>query len=300
MIPWGSQIYAGIAKKSRKELLMPEETKNTTAETTDGAGAVGVDGNADVDKDTNDSDNVNDADFSDGGADDPKDPESDGDKPDEEKPVKKDVNTENARRRREAERKAELDKARREARETAIIDALGGKNPYTGEEMKDSSDVREFELMREIEKKGGDPVADYAKHVKERERADKAAKEKADSDAAWYQKDYEDFSKKHPEADFEKLSQDPTFIKFSDGKVGRIPLSKIYEDFIDVTSEYDKKAEEKARQILANNKATPGALSGGSSSDNGYYTREQVQKMTQKEVSENYDKILKSMKKWKN
>ena len=51
---------------------MPEETKNTTAETTDGAGAVGVDGNADVDKDTTDSDNVNDADFSDGGADAPK------------------------------------------------------------------------------------------------------------------------------------------------------------------------------------------------------------------------------------
>ena len=85
---------------------MPEETKDIAAETTDGAGAVGVDGNADVDKDTTDSDNVNDADFSDGGADAPKDPESDGDKPDEEKPVKKDVNSENARRRREAERKA--------------------------------------------------------------------------------------------------------------------------------------------------------------------------------------------------
>ena len=54
-----------------------------------------------------------------------------------------------------------------------------------------------------------------------------------------------------------------------------------------------------AKQMLANQKASPGSLSSTNPTDSGYFTKEQVQKMTQAEVHENYDKIRASMRKWK-
>ena len=53
-------------------------------------------------------------------------------------------NAKNAQRRREAE-SSKLEKAKEEA----ILMVLKNKNPYTGEEMKDSEDVREYLAMRE-------------------------------------------------------------------------------------------------------------------------------------------------------
>ena len=279
---------------------MPEEIKNETAETTDGAGAVGVDGNADVDKEKTDTDAeaVNDADFSDGDAKDSEDPEAEGDKPAEEKPKSKDANAENARRRREAERKAELEKARQEAREAAIIETLGGKNPYTNEEMKDSADVREYLAMREIEKEGGDPLTDYAKHVKKKEKEAEAAAKKQSEDAEWYKKDYEKFSEKYPDVKLDELIGDPLFQKYSDGRVGRMPLSELYEGFCEITAGAEKRAENKAKQTLANKKARPGALSGANPNDSGFFTKEQVRAMSPEEIRKNYDKIRASMSKW--
>jgi hypothetical protein len=51
--------------------------------------------------------------------------------------------------------------------------------------------------------------------------------------------------------------------------------------------------------MLANQKATPGALSSPKSSDNSYFTREQVKGMSKEEIHKNYDKIRASMTKWK-
>lgn len=285
---------------------MPEETKNT-AQTTDAEGA-GVNGHADVDTDAAES--INDADFTDGGTD-PTDTRAGAEekKSDEAKQTKE-QNAANARRRREAEGKAqpkgsdtvtraELEAAKQSARDAAIIEALGGKNPYTNEEMKDSTDVREFLEMRDIEKKGGDPLTDFAKHVKEKERQAAAEAQKKAESEAWYRKDYEDFIEKHPDVDVKKLISDPVFQKYTEGRVGQIPLSTMYESFLEITGSLEKRAEGKARQTLANKRSSPGALSGANPNDNGYFTREQVQRMSQKEVHENYDKIRASMSKWK-
>lgn len=51
--------------------------------------------------------------------------------------------------------------------------------------------------------------------------------------------------------------------------------------------------------MLANQKASPGALASSGTNDSGFYTPEQVKKMSQKEVSDNYEKIRASMSKWK-
>lgn len=285
---------------------MPEDViNNNTAETTPDDIDEGVDENADVDK--NDTDDVNDAEFSDGSSSESAEPEAADPKTVEEKPQTKEQNSENARRRREAERRAELEKATAAARESAIIEALGGKNPYTGEEMKDSADVREFLTMREIEKSGGDPLTDYSKHLKTKEK-EAIKKAEADKQAEaeskeWYRSDREKFMSDHPDVKIQDLIDNQDFRDYADGKVGIVPLSKIYEGFIRISGkakkDADAKAEAKAKQRLANQKASVGSVGSAKSNGDGYFTKEQVRAMSQEEVHENYDKIRASMKKWK-
>ena len=206
----------------------------------------------------------------------------------------KEQNAENARRRREAERQKEL----REAREKAIIDTLNGKNPYTGEEMKDSADVEEFLMMREIENNGGDPVGDYSKYRKERDR--NAAQERAERESKedWYRKDFEAFCTKYPNVNPEAILSDARFRDYAEGKVGVKPLADIYTGYLQFVSDSERQAEEIAAQQLANRNASPGSLRTTHPPENDYFTPEDVRKMSPAEVKKNYEKIRKSMKKW--
>ncbi len=268
---------------------MPEGIKETAKET---VVTTEVDDHADVDKTT---ENENDAEFTDSGSGE----QGKSEPKNEPKTQTKEQNSENARRRREAERQAELKRVEAETREKAIIEVLNGKNPFTNEPMKDHADVEEYLLMKEIEKYGGDPLSDFSKYQKEKERkkADEAAKKIEEKE--WYEKDFNDFSTKHPEVNVQDLISDEQFQKFAEGKVGKQPLSDIYDGFISFVGEYEKKAKQMVKQTLANKKASPGSLSSTNPSDSGYYTREQVQAMTQEEVHKNYDKIRASMSKWK-
>ena len=208
-------------------------------------------------------------------------------------------NAENARRRREAERQKEL----KSARESAIIEALGGKNPYTGGEIKDSADVEEFLAMRDIEKKGGDPVSDFAKFHKQKQRdAAEAEKAKADDDA-YVQSDLAAFRKAYPDVDIKELLEDERFIDYADGKIEKkVPLSKIYEGYSklvgDTTKSAKTAAERAAAQALANHNSSAGSAKGSSVAADTPFTREQVMAMSQAEVEKNYDKIMRDMKSW--
>lgn len=267
---------------------MPEEIKKSAEET---VATTDVVGNADDNKDT---ENVNDQEFTDTPA-----PEQKADTEEGQKTQTKEQNSENARRRREAERQAELKKAEESAREKAIIEVLNGKNPYTNEEMKDHADVEEYLLMKEIEKNGGDPLSDFSKYQKDRERKKAEETEKQAKEKEWFDNDYKEFQAKHPEVDIQSLIKSEQFQKFAEGKVGNQPLSEIYEDFREFVGEYEKKAKQMVKQTLANAKASPGSLSSTNPVDSGYFTREQVLGMSKEEVHKNYDKIRASMPKWK-
>ena len=91
-----------------------------------------------------------------------------------------DVNRENARRRREAER----ERALKEARERAIIETLEGKNPYDGSEMKDAADVERFLEMKK----------EYLK----REEEEACAEEKRER---WFSEDRADFCRAYPDVE---------------------------------------------------------------------------------------------------
>jgi hypothetical protein len=210
------------------------------------------------------------------------------------KPQSRDTNAEYARKRREAERQRELT----ETRNKAIIDALGGKNPYTGGDMKDAEDVAEFLTMREIEKKGGDPVTDYSGHVKEQSRVQREKERTEAEQREWYNKDRADFAAKYPDADISALIESESFKDYARGKVGEMPLAEIYEGYLRLTAQIENDANRKAAQAVANAKASPGALAGAAQVDADFFTRDQVKAMTPAQIGANYEKIRKSMAKW--
>lgn len=279
---------------------MPEETTVTVQTSEATAAQDGVTGAVETNED-----NASDASFSDTGDNsDVAGSENNTGKPETEtRPAQsKEQNSEYARRRREAERQKEL----KELREKTIIETLGGKNPYTGGEVKDSADVEEYLTMREIEKNGGDPVADFAKHLKENARRTAQKQESDEKTAEWYRKDGEDFAKRFPEVKLEELISSSAFQDYADGKVGRRPLAEIYEGYLKHfggKSQSQKNTEQQARdmaaQMVANRKAAVGSLTGGAAAANEFFTEAEVDKMSVAECEKNYDKIIKSMPHWK-
>ena len=205
-------------------------------------------------------------------------------------------NAKNAKRRREAE-SAKVQKAKEEA----ILMALKHKNPYTGDEMKDSEDVREYLAMREIEDGGGDPLKDFGKHQKQKAREERAAKEDAEAQRRDLKDQLVQFREQEPEVDIRQLLADEDFRSYADGKLGKKSLVEVYRSyrgFVDKLTGKTKE-EKKTAQAAANKKAGVGSLSSSAKTETGYYTPEQVKQMSREQVHEHYEDIRKSMKKWK-
>ena len=273
------------------------KAKETGAEVSTNADGVGA--NAGTDTETNrgtqagtNGDAVNENAFensSDTGADDAKAGTKDA------RTQSKEQNAEHARRRREAERQKEL----LETRNKTIIETLKGKNPYTGESMTDSADVEEYLMMREIEEGGGDPVSDYSKHRKQKERDAARASEEAAKKEEWYQKDLASFVTAYPDVMLDELLADEDFRDYADGKVGNKSMTDIYAGYLKYTNRRDEKARQIAAQMIANRNASPGSLGSTQAAESDFFTPEQVRKMSEAEVHKNYEKIQSSMKKWK-
>ena len=269
------------------------ENENKTAQTTEESSSATVvnAGNGQTETEVNDvafSDTVStDNQSGNGGADDKSEKT-------EEKPKQtKETNTENARRRREVERQRELTAVRNKT----ILDVLGNKNPYTNEEMKDDADVEEYLTMKEIAASGRDPVADFSRYKKQKERERQEAVVKAESEREWYRKDAADFAKAHPDVDINTLATDELFTAFAGGKIGKVPLAKLYDEYVQIKSAAVREYQDNAAKELANKKASPGALGGGGGADR-LFTRDEVKKMSPAEQRKNYDKIRESMTKW--
>ncbi len=269
---------------------MPEEMNTATAQTSEQVSQT------DKDAGVGQGEGVNDTAFSDTppAADTAAGEEKGGAAEEGKQPQSREQNAENARRRREAERLRELE----EARNKAIIEALDGKNPYTDGEMKDAEDVAEFLAMREIEKKGGDPVGDYSRHVKERARSERESAAREAERRAWFEKDRADFAVKYPDVDLGALVENRSFRMFAEGKVGERPLGDIYESYLAMTGEIETAAKRTAAQTVANAAASPGRLSGGGAVESDFFTAEQVRNMTPAQIDANYDKIMASRKRW--
>ena len=215
-----------------------------------------VDEVADINKT---EDDVNDVEFTDTKADE----DDDSSKHVGKKAQSNAQNSEFARKRREAERKAELERAREEARNNALIEFTNGVNPYTDEEIKDKVDIEKYLAMREIEKNGGDPIADYHKIQSKRQKEEIESRKKADDEREWYANDRKNFFAKHPEVTETALSsllQNEQFLLYGEGKFGTKSLAEIYEGFTKVMSTFENKAKSIAEKMYANKQSSPGSL----------------------------------------
>ena len=169
----------------------------------------------------------------------------------------------------EAEERAE--KIRKEAFELGkaqgqIASYVGKVNPYTGSEIKDEYDAKEYLDMFELESKGQDPVIGYRELQKERMR-EEAKKQievsEQERQRQWFEKDTRDFLEEYSQDKLDELMKDEDFKAFADGKVGQAPLADIYVSYKKFISKYQKKASETAKTLIANNVASPGKISEG-------------------------------------
>lgn len=191
---------------------------------------------------------------------------------------------------REAEKK--IEQARKEAYEQGLQQGkvnsyIGKQNPYTGKEIKDNYDVEEYLEMYELDSKGEDPIDGYRELQKQKARDEAERKIKEDEELKqklWYEKDTKDFVEKYSSEKLQELTKDEDFNLFASGKVGKVPLSQIYEDYQKLIGKYEKKSVETAKQIVANNTTTPGAIEENETQDLNWETmsKEQFEKYLEK------------------
>ncbi|MBQ3019138.1 MAG: hypothetical protein IJD77_00945 [Clostridia bacterium] len=169
------------------------------------------------------------------------------------------------RRIREEKEEALRKKIEENAYRKGIIEALGGTNPYTGENIVDDVDIEEYLAMRKLDQEGKDPVTDYRRTLKEKKRAEDKAKQDHDKTV----NEIAEFAKAFPNVDLDALFKDERFLRFAGKRVEREGLSDVYADYVSFTSDIntaaEKKAEMKEKNKAARAKASPGSLTGGGS-----------------------------------
>lgn len=197
-----------------------------------------------------------------------------------------------ARKQAEEEAKKKIEQARKEAYEQGLQQGkvqsyIGKQNPYTGETIKDEYDVQEYLDMYKIDSSGKDPIAGYRELQKQKYREEAEKKVKLDEETKqkkWYEDDTKDFLEKYSQEKLQELSKDEDFNLFASGKIGKVPLANIYEDYQKLISKYQKKSVETAKQIVANNTVTPGAIEETDSQELDWnsMSKEQFEKYIQK------------------
>ena len=216
-------------------------------------------------------------------------------KTDEEKEKEKQTrkkNAEEARKRREKEQKEAIEKARQEGYQKGLSEGKRGAlkvNTFTGEPIEDDIDVANFELMQKLKDEGKDPLKDFAKAkaALEREKKSKEAENEKNKKAEEEKKAKELEDEKKDRSDFVKLVggkdkaievfKDPDFKMFSKGRIGKEPLTTIYNDFVAFKKKFSGNGDEHKADI-------PGAGKGG-----GDDKKPDTKKMTQEE----HDKYMK-------
>lgn len=225
----------------------------------------------------------------------------------EQKPTKtpqsKEENSAFARQRREKEEAERLSKAREEARVQAVIDTLGGINPYTQEKMVDAEDVNEYLLMKKIDAQGDDPLEKYPSALKEskreQEKQDQAKREEQEK----ARKDIEEFKTNYPNVNLNDLEQDEAFNDYVDGKLGRKSLSELYASYIGFQEKITKANETKKKEAEIIEKAQQntavGSVTTPTPTDEDTYTFEELCNLSESEINRNWKKVERSKKKLK-
>lgn len=235
-----------------------------------------------------------------------KEPNSDGKSTEElEKEDKKAKDAHYAKLRREkeakekAEREAEQKAREQKIREEAILQGkmeMAKVNTYTDEPITDEEDLKNFEIMKQLDAEGKDPINDFPKRLAEinRKKAADAKKQLEDEQKEQSSRqtkianEIKELREKYPDLNTAQLADDELFKEVQKGKAGRWSLVEIYELYL---SEKEKREAEKADKESKDtvDKSTKKFTSTPSSKANGKTITKKVSDMTAEEFAEYWE-----------
>lgn len=234
-------------------------------------------GDSEEEEEKQEEDDLEDEDFEDE-VDGQEDPDKEGEDTPEERSKKKKQSMEERARQAEIRRQKEQvertkreEQIRKDAYEKGKLDSTK-INTFTNEPINDIYDLKIYELQKKIKDNGGDPIEDLPKELAKIERDEEAKKNSQAEDEQKAQKnindDIADFKAKHPDVDAIKLMQDGLFKKFSEGKLGKVKLSQIYEEYLDLQEKIISRKMEEENQKKKDEEAkkkgfSPGSNGGG-------------------------------------
>lgn len=206
-------------------------------------------------------------------------------------------NSRYARERREREKQQAIEQAKIDA----IISTVR-INPYTNQPIKDAVDVAEYNTMRKIDLDGGDPKTDYAEYVAREKRTEQETlRKKAEMDA-FLQQDAESFVSKYPDVNTDSLFNDKHFSLFAGDKVGKVPLTELYEGYKafkeNIYAQARKEVEAEIVKKTAIATSATGSASGSTPPAQDLYTFEQLQNLSDSEINANWEKVQRSNNYW--
>ena len=149
--------------------------------------------------------------------------------------------------------------------------------------MEDEFDIDTFRKMQEIEKRGGDPVEDYAKYDKifRREEHEKQleSQRKEIEMQERIENDKKTFKERYPDVDMQELLNDKQFKAFGKRAIDHgDSICDVYADYLEFNSGIQQNVHKEAERKVARQIASPGSLG-----NNGENKQKSVLDMTDEE-----------------
>lgn len=112
-----------------------------------------------------------------------------------------------------------------------------------------------------------------------------------------FDRDIEAFNRSYPNISRKMLESDKFFLAFIEGK-SDITLNQLYSKYEAFIKEIEENAIKREQARQSNAKSAVGALKGDAEINDGFFTKEQVLKMSPQEIKQNYTKIRQSQANW--
>ncbi|MBO5339230.1 MAG: hypothetical protein J6A96_05975 [Clostridia bacterium] len=118
------------------------------------------------------------------------------------------------------------------------------------------------------------------------------------SDDSSLEEENESFSRLFPGVSKENVENDRVFKLFREINTSTKPFCELYSDYLSLYSVISKELKIKNNILYKAQQASPGSLCSGESYDDGFFTKDQVLRMSKEQIAKNYEKIRKSQQKW--
>lgn len=182
------------------------------------------------------------------------------------------------------------------------------QKPLQGEQNQDFFDkltlfLQDFLAKQGISSQRGEKITDLSvNELNNQEIIDNSGKNKSlTSNSPLSPSDFSDylsFTEKYPNVSLQELEKDQSFSVFLQGREKSSSFEDIYKSFTALTQIIEKEAIERHLAKLAQEKSSVGSLSSPNKAEVGFFTKDQVLKMSKEQITRNYDKIRRSQQSW--